>query len=345
MFAKKNISKFATVSIAAAVLLSLPFAAAADASKPTIGFAMYGMPSWVAWGKRGAEKVALANNADLQWVSANMNVDTQLTQIQQFIDRKVDVIIVGAVNSSKLQPALEAAKKAGIPVVGVNMSIPAPADTLLTSYIGPDDVQAGRQVAKQIIDALGGKGNVVVLQGPIGQSAEVDRSAGIKDALSKAPGIKLLAMESGKWDRTASFNITKEWLARFGTEINGIIAENDDMAIGAAQALKKAEGLYGKIPVAGVDGIKDGMREIEAGGMIGTNLQNAAIQLGEAVQVSVDIVQGKPHPKKGLLRMLPVNKDNLKAVNDQLYVNPDQFLNGLPDLVKKNLKSGDLAAQ
>ncbi len=342
---KKTVALRKCVGLLGASTLALAsFGAHADKNRPVIGFAIYGMPSWVAWGKQGAEKVAAANNVDLLWVSANMDVNTQISQIQQFINRKVDLIIVGAVNSATLAPQFEAAKKAGVPVVGVNMAIRAPSDALLASYVGPDDVGAGAQVANQVITKLGGKGNVVILQGPIGQSAEVDRTAGIKQALAKAPGIKVLAWQPGKWDRTLSYNVTQDWLSRFGSQVNGIIAENDDMAIGAVQALK-AKGLEGKIVVAGIDGIKDGMREVQAGTMVGTSLQNAALEMGEAVQVSVDYLQGRPYPRKALLHMIPVDKANVAGYYDQLYTNPGAFLDRLSDLVKANLKSGDLTAQ
>ncbi|MGS0897224.1 substrate-binding domain-containing protein [Burkholderia stagnalis] len=341
---RKLVSMHNALMLAAAMTACAPFAAHADKNKPVIGFAVYGMPSWVAWGKQGAEKIAAANNVDLLWVSANMDVNTQISQMQQFINRKVDLIIVGAVNSATLAPQFEAAKKAGVPVVGVNMAINAPSDALLASYVGPDDVGAGTQVANQVISKLGGKGNVVVLQGPIGQSAEIDRTKGIKEALAKAPGIKVLAWQPGKWDRTLSYNVTQDWLSRFGGQVNGIIAENDDMAIGAAQALK-AKGLDGKIAVAGIDGIKDGMREVQGGSMVGTSLQNAALEMGEAVQVAVDYLQGRPYPKKALLKMIPVDKQNVTMYYDQLYTNPQAFIDRLPDLVKSNLKTGNLTAQ
>ncbi|MGF6768091.1 ribose transport system substrate-binding protein [Paraburkholderia sp. GAS199] len=343
-FGKLLFSRRNSALLAAALITSAPLAVHADKNKPVIGFAVYGMPSWVAWGKQGAEKIAAANNVELLWVSANMDVNTQISQMQQFINRKVDLIIVGAVNSATLAPQFEAAKKAGVPVVGVNMAINAPSDALLASYVGPDDVGAGSQVANQVISKLGGKGNVVILQGPIGQSAEIDRTKGIKAALAKAPGIKVLAWQPGKWDRTLSYNVTQDWLSRFGGQVNGIIAENDDMAIGASQALK-AKGLDGKIVVAGIDGIKDGMREVQGGTMVGTSLQNAALEMGEAVQVAVDYLQGRPYPKKALLNMIPVDKANVSKYYDQLYTDPAAFLDRLPTLVKTNLKTGDLTAQ
>jgi ribose transport system substrate-binding protein len=302
------------------------------------------MTSWVSWGKKGAEKIADANNVDLLWVSANGDVNTQISQIQQFINRKVDLIVIAAVNSATLAPQIEAANRAGIPVVATNMGINAPYDKMLVSYIGPNDVGAGEQVAQSVIDAIGGKGNVVILQGPIGQSAETDRTNGIKAALKKAPGVKVLAMQPGNWDRTTAYNLTQDWLSRYGNQVNGIIAENDDMAIGALQALK-AKNLVGKVPVAGIDGIKDGMRAVMDGEMVATNLQDAAIELGEAVQIGVDYLHQQPIPQRGLLTMPVIMKGNVQHYYDQLYGDPGKFLDQLPALVKANLKSGSYSAQ
>ncbi|MET1027057.1 MAG: substrate-binding domain-containing protein, partial [Dongiaceae bacterium] len=236
------------------------------------------------------------------------------------------------------------AKKAGIPVVATNMRIDPPADQNTIAYIGPNDVGAGEQEAQAVVDVLKGKGGVVVLQGPIGQSAEQDRSQGIKNVLAKNAGVKVLAMQPGNWDRTQAYKLTQDWLSRYGNDLNGIIAENDDMAIGAIQALKE-KSLNGKIPVAGIDGIKDGMRTVKSGDLIATNLQDAAIELGEAVQVAVDHLNQKTYPQKALLNMPVVTKDNVQHYYDQLYVEPKQFLAGLPELVKANLASGNYANQ
>ena len=99
------------------------------------------------------------------------------------------------------------------------------------------------------------------------------------------------------------------------------------------------------VPVTAIDGLKDAMRAVKSGTMVETNLQDAAIELGEAVQVAVDHVNGKPVPKLALLNMLEVTSANVDHYNDQLYVSPEKFLNQLPALVVKNLASGDYAFQ
>ena len=104
----------------------------------------------------------------------------------------------------------------------------------------PDDVAAGAQEMQMMADKLGGKGNIVVLQGPLGQSGELDRTKGIKNVLAKYPDIKILAKDTANWKRDEAVNKMKNWMSSFGDQIDGIVAENDDMGLGALQALREA---------------------------------------------------------------------------------------------------------
>jgi ribose transport system substrate-binding protein len=316
----------------------------AQLKERTIGFTVYSMTSWVTWGKQGVDEVAKANNVKVLWNSADTDVNKQISQIQQYINQKVDAIIIAAVNSATLGPQIEAANKAGIPVIATNMRIDPPASSMLKAYVGPNDVGAGEGAAKAVIDALEGKGGVVVLQGPIGQSAETGRTQGVKNILAKSPDIKLLAIQPANWDRTQAYNLMQDWISRYGSGVKRVIAENDDMAIGAIRALQE-KGLAGKIPVGGVDAIKDGLREIKSGNLVATNLQNTAIELGMALQATVDLLDSRPVPQTALLNMPVIKKDKVDYYYDQLYVKPQDFLKTLPDLVKRNLASGDYASQ
>jgi ribose transport system substrate-binding protein len=338
----KRLGGLAALFATTAMLMATP--AMADKANPVIGFSVYDMTSFIAWGKQGAEAITKANNGKLLWQSAHGDVNAQISQMQQFINQKVDVIIVAAVNSSTLGPQIEQATAAGIPVIATNLSISGPGSDKLVSYVGPNDVGAGEQEAQAVVDALGGKGNVVVMQGPVGQSGAIDRTKGIQNILAKNPGIKLLAMQPANWDRTQAYKLMQDWLSRYGDQINGLISENDDMAIGSIQALKE-KGLNGKIPVSGVDAIKDGLRAVRSGDMIQTNLQNGALELGMAVQVAVDHINGKPVPKEAMLQMPGITKASVDKYYDQLFTSADKFIEGLPELVKQNLASGNYANQ
>ena len=335
-------SALAAFTMLAASAASLP--AWADKAHPVIGVTVYDMSSFISLSKLGVEKVAKANGATVLWNSAHMDVNNQISQIQQFINQKVDAIEIAAVNSATLGPQVAAAKQAGIPVVITNLTVSPSTQADAVSYVGPDDVAAGKNEATTLINAIGGKGGVVVLQGPLGQSGEIDRTKGIKQALAEHPDVKLLAIQPANWKRTEAYSVAQDFLSRYGSKIDGVIAENDDMAIGTIQALRE-KGLAGKIPVVGVDGIKDGMRAVRDGNEIETNLQDGPLELGMATQVAIDAVKGKPVPKEALLILPEITKSNVAHYYQQMFVAPKKFIDSLPALVKKNLASGHYAEQ
>lgn len=326
----------------AAVATAAP--AWADKAHPVIGYTVYDMSSFISLGKQGAESIAKANHATLLWGSAHMDVNAQISQIQQFVNQKVDAIVIAAVNSATLAPQVAAAKAAGIPVVITNLTVNAEAQKNAVSYVGPDDVKAGEQEAQHLVDAIHGKGGIVVLQGPLGQSGEIDRTKGIKNVLAKNPDVKLLAIQPANWKRTEAYSVAQDFLSRYGSQISGIVAENDDMAIGTIQALRE-KGLAGKIPVTGVDGIKDGMRAVRDGTQLETNLQDGPLELGMAMQVAIDQVQGRPVPAVAMFVMPQITKSNVGHYYEQMFVDPKKFITDLPALVKKNLVSGNYAEQ
>ncbi|WP_428376636.1 substrate-binding domain-containing protein [Lichenicoccus sp.] len=329
-------------AVLAATIAARP--ASADQAHPVIGFTVYDMTSFIFLGKEGAQAIADADGAKLVWASAQSDPAKQAAQLRQFIDQKVDAIVVAPLASPAVDAAIQAAKAAGIPVIVTNLAAGDLVMKDIVAYVGPDDVKAGESEAIHVVDALGHKGGLVVLQGPLGGSGELDRSRGIRNILAKEPDVHVLGMASANWRRTEAYTLTQTFITRFGDKLNAVICENDDMAIGAIQALRE-KNLVGKVVVAGTDGIKEGMRNVHAGTQIETNLQDAMLELGLALQVAVDKVQARPVPKLAMLVMPQLTKDNVQHYYDQMFVNLEQFKTGLPGLVKKNLASGTYAEQ
>ena len=189
-------------------------------------------------------------------------------------------------------------------------------------------------------DALGGRGNIVVLQGPLGSSPELDRTKGIKDTLAKYPGIKILAMDTANWKRDEAVNKTKNWLSSFGDQINGIVSENDDMGLGAVQALSEA-GM--SVPVVGIDGIQDGLEAVKDGTLIGTSLQHGRVEMAEGLAVAQRAANGEPVEKTYTYVMPPITQQNVEQYYKNVVSEKDAFLSTLPALVSQNLASGDLS--
>ncbi len=342
MHMKKLVTSVTALGIALAATLGGSPSSAADASKPiTIGVTVYDMSSWCTWGKQGVDRLAPVKNVNVLWTSANNDVPTQLSQIDSFIGKKVDAIIVDPVNSSTLGGEIKKAKAAGIPVFAINQSIKSDD---IAGYFGPDDVRAGYDEMVSLAKIMNGKGNIVVAQGPIGGSAEIDRTAGITKALKQYPNIHVLSMQSANWKRSEALTLMENWLTRYGTQIDGFVSENDDMAIGGITALK-AKGLAGKMPVTAIDGIQDGMRYVKDGTINVTYLQDGALEMGEGLQLVAAFVRDHK-PLNGKQLVMPrIDKSNVDKYYAQLYVDQTKFIAALPQLIDSDLKSGNYGGQ
>lgn len=310
----------------------------ASGEKIRVGVTVYNMSSFITQGQEGMQAYADAYDIELLWNSANNDVATQASQMESLINQGVDAIIIVPVQADSLQPQLEAAKEAGIPVLAVNTTLSS--EDLITAAVLPDDVAAGAQEMQMMADALGGEGNIVVLQGPLGSSPELDRTEGIESVLEDYPNIKVLTMDTANWAREEAVNKVKNWISSFGDDIDGIVGENDDMGLGAVQALKEA-GM--SVPVVGIDGIEDGLRAVESGDFIGSSLQHGRVELAAGLAVARLIIMGEPYEKNYVYTMPPITPDNVDQYIKNVVTEKDAFLETLPQLVEQNLETGDIA--
>ena len=270
-----------TIALTGTALLSAAACGAGDPTKNAggtasggsgavrVGISVYDMSSFITAGKGGIDSYAKANNIEVLWNSANLDVNTQASQVDQFVNAGVNAIIVVPVQADSLGPQVASAKAKNIPFLAVNAGLNSKD---LAGTVLPDDVKAGEQEMQMMADKLGGKGNIVVLQGPLGQSGELDRTKGIQNVLAKYPDMKILAKDTANWKRDEAVNKMKNWVSSFGGQINGIVAENDDMGLGALQATREA-GV--KLPIVGVDGIEDGSRPSRAATSLGPTSRTA----------------------------------------------------------------------
>ena len=303
----------------------------------TIGVSVYDMSSFITAGKEGMEAYADANNITLLWNSAGLDVNTQATQLDQYINQGVDAIVVVPVQADSLGPQVDAAVAAGIPVVPVNAALD---NDKVAGNVQPDDVAAGEAEAQMMVDALGGKGNVVILQGPLGQSGELNRQEGIENVLAENPDIKVLAQDTANWKRDEAVNKVKNWISAFGDDIDGVIAQNDDMGLGALAAFKEV----GKtVPIVGIDGIEDGLNAVKSGDFIGTMLQNGTVELSAGLAVAAAIARGEDVDTEPVYLMPQITKDNVDEAYEHVVSDREAFLEALPELVAENMKTGNIA--
>ncbi|ANW62873.1 xylitol-binding protein [Mycolicibacterium murale] len=338
----KLTTKFGAIAAAGALGLGLTACGAGDdaANSDTtrIGVTVYDMSSFITAGKEGMDVYAEANNIELVWNSANNDVSTQASQVDSLINQGVDAIIVVPVQADSLGPQVAAAKEKNIPLLAVNAALETPD---LAGNVQPDDVAAGEQEMQMMADRLGGRGNIVILQGPLGGSGEINRGKGIDNVLAKYPDIKVLAKDTANWKRDEAVNKMKNWISSFGPQINGVVSQNDDMGLGALQALKEAGRT--DVPIVGIDGIEDGLNAVKSGEFIGTSLQNGTVELSAGLAVANAIVKGEDVNTEPVYIMPAITQENVDVAIQHVVTERQQFLDGLVELTKKNLETGDIA--
>ncbi|WP_326975214.1 substrate-binding domain-containing protein [Caproicibacter sp. BJN0012] len=250
--------------------------------------------------KKEAEKLGV----ELKIYDGNYDPNTQINQVETMISDGVDAIILNPQDAKACAVCVDKAVAKNIPVIGVNTRVDS---DKLTSYVGSKDEYAGQLEMQAIADKIGGKGNIVVLDGPLGQSAQLERSKGIKDILEKYPDIKILAEKTANWSRSEAMTVMENWLQSFD-KIDAIVGENDEMALGAMQAVKSKDKT---IPCIGVDGITDGLKAVQSGTLIATIFQDGAGQGTKALDVAVQKVKGETVEKEYWIDFEKVTQDNV----------------------------------
>ena len=252
-----------------------------------------------------AKKWAEANGVDYTGYDGNYDAATQLSQVETMISDGVDAIILNPQDADACAACVDAAVEAGIPIVGVNTMVNS---DKLTSYCGSQDVSAGEDIMQYMIDYIGNdEFNIVVIEGPMGQSAQLQRWEGINNILADHPNIKILDYNTANWSRSEAMTLMETWITTYGEDINAVIGENDEMALGAREAIKAA-GL--DIPCIGIDGITDAVTAVENGDMIASDFQNAEGQIEGALNTAVAAVNGEEVEKEVWIPFEMITPDN-----------------------------------
>ena len=222
-------------------------------------------------------------------VDSKEDVATQLGQVENFVAQGVDAIIIIPANTDAADPMTKAAQDAGIPLVYVNR-IPSNLPEGV-AYVGSDSIQAGIMQAEWLADKLGGKGNVVIMNGDLAQEAAQKRTEGEKQVFAKFPDIKIIKEDTASWDRAQGLSLMENWLAT-GDQIDAVASNNDEMAIGAIQAIEAA-GKLGEILVGGVDASPNALEEMDKGRLNVTVFQNAKGQGEGGIKAAIALARGE----------------------------------------------------
>lgn len=240
--------------------------AASGDKKLTVGFAQVGAES--AW--RTAETESIKSEAgkrgvNLKFSDAQGKQDNQIKAVKGFIAQGVDAIILAPVVETGWEPVLREAKQAKIPVVLVDRGVKVDDESLFATLIASDFVNEGRMAGDWLATKTGGKAEIIELQGTPGAAPAIDRKKGFEEAIKDQPEMKIIASQSGDFRRSGGKEVT-EALLKVHPGVTAVYAHNDDMALGAIQALEEAGRKPGAdVIVVSVDGVKGAFEAMVAG--------------------------------------------------------------------------------
>ncbi|MCW5776127.1 MAG: ABC transporter substrate-binding protein [Phycisphaeraceae bacterium] len=206
-----------------------------------VGFSQIGAES--AWRTAETESIrseAAARGVDLKFSDAQQKQENQIRALRTFISQKVDAIILAPVVETGWEPVLREAKRASIPVVLVDRGVDVEDDSLYTTLIASDFVEEGRMAGRWLAERLGGAGRIVELQGTPGSAPAIDRKRGFEEAIAEFPGMTIVRSQSGDFTRAKGKEVMEAFLKAERQKIDAVYAHNDDMALGAIQAIEEA---------------------------------------------------------------------------------------------------------
>lgn len=252
------------------------------------------------------EKKAKELGVELIMVDAERSALNQVEQVESFIAQGVDAIVLNPCEVEASSPAVQKALAANIPIININSATSAAP----TAFVGSDDVESGRIAMKHIAEKLGGKGNVFIIHGYMGQAAQLQRDKGAKEILKAYPGIKLVAEQTAEWDRSKAMTLTENWIQSHGDKIDAIFAHNDEMGMGAVKALENAK-LNDKVVVVSIDAIADAVEAVKKGKLDATVFQNARVQGETAIETAVKIARKQAFEKEVMIPFKLITQANV----------------------------------
>lgn len=251
-------------------------------------------------------KADAMGDVELTVVDAGGDAAKQLQQVETFISQKVDAIIMQPQEQEACSPAIDKAKAAGIPIINCNsLTITEP-----DAYVGSNDSESAEIAMTYIAEQLGGKGNVLMMHGHPGQTAEVKRTEGAMDILAQNPDMTLLDEQTADWDRAEAMTLMENWIQAYGDQINAVFCQNNEMALGALNALVQA-GKKDNVLVVGVDAIDDALQSVKDGKMDATVYQDCKGQAEGAIEAAYKLAKGESVEKEILIPFILVTTENV----------------------------------
>lgn len=263
-----------------------------------IGFAQIGAESeWRVANTKSIQETAAQLGVELRFSDAQQSQQKQIEAVRKLIIQKVDVIGISPIVETGWEEVFQEAKAAGIPIIVVDRRADVPED-LYISHLGSDFLEEGHKAARVMVELVGGKANIVELVGTIGSAPANGRYKGFREVLKDYPEMKIIDSESGDFTRARGKEVMKDLLQKHGNNITAVFAHNDDMAVGAIEAIEE----YGLKPgvdikIVSVDAAKGAFKAMIAGKL------NATIECNPLLgpqffELALKVVNGETVPKE-----------------------------------------------
>ena len=296
----KRRSLIATAS-ALALAGGLPLSTLAQ-KKIVLGFSQVGAESeWRTANTESIKQSAKDAGIDLKFSDAQQKQENQIKAIRSFIAQKVDVIAFSPVVESGWDTVLLEAKAAKIPVILSDRAVDSKDTSLYVTFMGSDFTEEGRKAGRWLVEkekGATGQVNIVELQGTVGSAPAIDRKKGFEEIIKSDPKLKIIRSQTGDFTRAKGKEVMEAFLKAEGKKINVLFAHNDDMAIGAIQAIEEAGLKPGKdIVIVSIDGVK-GAFEAMMAGKLNVSVECSPLLGPQLMAATKDVVAGKSVPKR-----------------------------------------------
>ncbi|MBM4038913.1 MAG: ABC transporter substrate-binding protein [Planctomycetes bacterium] len=269
----------------------------------TVGFSQIGAESaWRTAETKSIREEAAKRGVDLKFSDAQGDQEKQIAALRSFIAQRVDAIILAPKVEDGWEPVLREAQRARIPVVLVDRGVNVTDDSLYATLIASDFVDEGRRAAEWLVKKMGGKGNIVQLEGTSGSAPANDRKKGFEAVIAKRPEMKIIKSQDGDFARDKGQEVMEAFIRAEGKKIQAVYAHNDDMAIGAIQALDAAGMNPGKdVLVISIDAVRGAFEAMIAGKLNATVECNPLLG-PDAFDAVEKVLRGEALPKKMVVK-------------------------------------------
>ena len=294
--------RFSCLAVAALVSATGLFAAAPKKTLK-VGFAQTGAESaWRTANSASMKAEAAKRGIDLKFSDGQGKQENQIRAVRSFITQGVDAIVIAPIVETGWDPVLREAKRAKIPVILTDRTIQTSDESLFVCFIGSDFYEEGKMAADWLAKAVAGTGTIVELQGTPGSAPANERRKAFADGLTKHPGLKIIDSQSGNFERSGGKQVMEAFLKKHGKAINVVYAHNDDMALGAALAIKEASLVPGKdIILVSIDAIGEAVKAV-ADGTLNCTVECNPLFGPKVYDTIAKVLAGEQVPKKSFNR-------------------------------------------